>query len=263
MGAETVGNGNVVVKDVGAVRWLILDRPERHNAIDLPTALAWSRALGDASEDPSVRVVVLAGEGPSFSAGGDLRAFREAEDRQGYLSGVATAIGEGVKAIYTMPKPVVAAVHGNAMGVGFSMFLAADYKLAAEGTRMAMSYVNVGLTPGGGGTWMLSLLVGHSRAMEMILLGDPINAERALELGVVNRVVASPGIREAARSVAERFASGPPNALARTKALMWSAYAEPLGPHLAREAVEIGRAAATPEFEEGSLALFERRKARF
>ena len=216
-----------------------------------------------AAEDPSVRVVVLAGEGSSFSAGGDLKAFRKAQDRSAYLSAVATAIGEGVHAIYTMPKPVIAAVHGNAMGVGFSMFLAADYKMAAEATRMAMSYVNVGLTPGGGGTWMLSLLVGHSRAMEMLLLGDPINAERALELGIVNRVVSAPGLRDVTQTMAERFASGPPNAMARTKQLMWSAYAEPLGPHLAREAEEIGRAAATAEFEEGSLAFFERRQARF
>jgi 2-(1,2-epoxy-1,2-dihydrophenyl)acetyl-CoA isomerase len=210
-----------------------------------------------------VRAVVLAGEGPSFSAGGDLKAFRQAGDRRAYLSAVARTLGEGVQSMVTMDKPVVAAVHGNAMGVGFSMFLAADYKLLAEGTRMAMSYINVGLTPGGGGTWMLSRLVGHSRAMGLMLTGDVVNAEEALEMGIANRVVSAPGLREVAMEVAEQLASRPSRALSRTKALMWTAYGEPFGQHLLREAEEIGLAAATPEFEEGSLAFFERRKANF
>jgi 2-(1,2-epoxy-1,2-dihydrophenyl)acetyl-CoA isomerase len=263
MGPDDRIGGTVITRDEGPVRWVSINRPERHNAIDLPTAQEWAFALAGAANDPSVRAVVLAGEGPSFSAGGDLKAFRAVEDRRGYLSTVATAIGEGVMSIAFMEKPVVAAVHGNAMGVGFSMFLAADYKLVAEGTRMAMSYVNVGLTPGGSGTWMLSRMVGHSKAMEMLLLGDAIGAEEAGVLGIANRVVSAPGLVETARLVAERFAKGPPGAIGRTKALMWQGYGEPLYVHLAREADEIGRAAATPEFEEGSLAFFEHREARF
>ncbi len=254
---------NVLSRDEGDVRWVVLNRPERHNAIDLPTAKEWAVVLGTAANDPNVRTVVLAGEGPSFSAGGDLKAFRDAEDRENYLRSVAAAIGEGVMHIVNMDKPVVAAVHGNAMGVGFSMFLAADYKLAAEGTRMAMSYVNVGLTPGGSGTWMLSRIVGHSKAMEFILLGDAINAEEAAELGIVNRVVSGLGLHDVAKEMAERFARGPPGALGRTKALMWLGYEEPLSVHLGREAEEIGKAAGTSEFEEGSAAFLERRRARF
>jgi 2-(1,2-epoxy-1,2-dihydrophenyl)acetyl-CoA isomerase len=253
----------VLAVDRGPVRWVVLNRPDRHNAIDVSTAEAWTAALKGAAADPSVRCVVLAGEGPSFSAGGDLKAFREAPDRRGYLTGVATVLGEGVATIATMGKPVLAAVHGNAMGVGFSMFLAADYKLAAEGTRFAMSYINVGLTPGGSGTWMLSRLVGHSKAMELLLMGEVIEVEEALELGIVNRVVAASSLRDAAQEVATRFAGKAPMALARTKALVWNAYTEPLGPHLAREAEEIGLAADTHEFEEGSLAFFERRAPRF
>ena len=260
---DPAGPGTVLVEDRGQVRWVVLNRPSRHNAIDLDTALEWAQALGGAASAPGVRVVVLAGEGASFSAGGDLRAFRQAEDRGKYLSSVATAIGEGVGHIQSMGKPVIAAVHGNAMGVGFSMFLAADYKMVAENTKMAMSYVNVGLSPGGGGTWLLSRIVGVSKAMEMILLGDPIGAEEAMDLGIVNRVVSPLGLRDAAQKLAERFCRGPPETLARTKSLMWSAHAEPLDVHLAREAEEIGRAAEGPEFEEGSLAFFERRPPNF
>jgi len=253
----------VVSEDRGGVRWIVLDRPGRHNAIDLPTARAWERALAAASADPTVRAVVMAGNGPSFCAGGDLKAFHAAEDRMAYVNDVASAIGRGVGHITSMPKPVVSAVHGNAMGVGFTLFLGTDMKVAAEGTRMAMSYINVGLTPGGGGTWLLSRIVGQSKAMEMMLLGDPITAEEALDLGILNRVVPGDELEATAQGLAERLAVQAPAVLARTKELMWAAHTVPLMSHLSLEAETIGRAAGGPEFEEGARAFFERRKPEF
>lgn len=251
------------IEDRGPARWVLLDRPQRHNAIDLPTARAWAEALRAASADPSVRAVVLAGEGPSFCSGGDLRAFSEAEDRRTYLSAVASAMGDGVRAIVDMPKAVVAAVHGAAMGVGFSLLLAADYKLVARGTRLAMSYINVGLTPGGGGTWLLSRLVGVSRAHEMLLMGEPITADEALAIGIANRVVEPDVLREEAQATAERFAEQAPTTMARTKALLWRGQADGLSGHLDLEAETIGMAAEGPEFEEGAQAFFQRRRPKF
>jgi 2-(1,2-epoxy-1,2-dihydrophenyl)acetyl-CoA isomerase len=253
----------VLTEDRGHVRWVILNRERRHNAIDLMTAKAWAQALTDASTDKSVKAVVMAGAGPSFCAGGDLKAFRDTDDRVAYVTAVASAIGLGVNHITSMPKPVVAAVQGNAMGVGFTLFLGADYKVMAEGTRMAMSYINVGLTPGGGGTWMLSRIVGQSKAMEMILLGDPITAEEALELRIANEVVSREVLETRAQSMAERMAGQAPDTLAKTKELMWSAHTVPLQSHLMVEAETIGRAAGMPEFEEGAKAFFERRKPEF
>lgn len=250
-------------EDRDRVRWVVLDRPAKRNAMDLPTAKAWTQALEEASTDRSVRAVVLAGEGPTFCAGGDLRSFQQAEDRVAYVTAVATTIGRGVNHVVSMPKPVVAAVHGAAMGVGFTLFLGADLKVAAEGTRMAMSYINVGLTPGGGGTWMLSRIVGQSKALEMILLGDPITASQALELRIVNEVVPAEALQERAQEVAVRLAAQAPNALARTKELMWSAHTVPLQSHLMTEAEAIGRLAGASEFEEGARAFFERRKPEY
>ncbi len=247
-------------EDRDGVRWVVLDRPAKHNAIDLPTAKAWAKALEEASTDRSVRAVVLAGSGPSFCSGGDIRSFQQAEDRVAYLTAVATTIGRGVNHVVSMPKPVVAAVHGNAMGVGFTLFLGADYKMVARDARMAMSYINVGLTPGGGGTWMLSRIVGQSKAMEMILLGEPISASEALDLRLVNEVVAAESLEGRAQQVALRLAAQAPGALAHTKELMWSAHTVPLQSHLMTEAETIGRAAGTLEFEEGARAFFERRK---
>lgn len=241
------------------MRWVVLDRPERHNALDLPAAKAWARALEEASTDRSVRAVVLAGDGPSLCSGGDIRAFQAAEDRVAYVTAVATAMGRGVNHVVSMPKPVVAAVHGNALGVGFTLFLGADHKVAAEDARMAMSYINVGLTPGGGATWVLSRIVGQSKAMEMVLLGEPVDAGEALDLRIVNEVVPREDLEARAQEVAERLAAKAPSALARTKELMWSAHTVPLQSHLMTEAETIGRAAGTGEFEEGARALFQRR----
>jgi len=253
----------VLTEDRDHVRWVILNRERKHNALDLLTAKAWAHALEEASTDDNVRAVVLAGNGPSFCAGGDLRAFREADDRVAYVTAVAAAIGRGVNHVVSMPKPVVAAVHGYALGVGFTLFLGADNKVLAEGTRLAMSYINVGLTPGGGGTWMLSRIVGQSKAMEMILLGDPITAEEALELRIANAVVPREELEDRAQAMAERLAAQAPVTLAKTKELMWSAHIVPLQSHLAVEAETIGRAAGMPEFEEGAAAFFERRKPEF
>jgi 2-(1,2-epoxy-1,2-dihydrophenyl)acetyl-CoA isomerase len=253
----------ILVEDRGPVRWVILNRERKHNAIDLMTAKEWAKALTEASTDTSVRAVVMAGNGPSFCAGGDLKAFRDTDDRVAYVTAVASAIGLGVNHIVSMPKPVVAAVHGNAMGVGFTLFLGADYKVLAEGSRMAMSYINVGLTPGGGGTWMLSRIVGQSKAMEMILLGDPITAEEAKEMRIANEVVHRDDLGARAQAMAERLAGQAPGTLARTKELMWSAHTVPLQSHLMVEAETIGRAAGTAEFEEGAAAFFERRKPEF
>jgi 2-(1,2-epoxy-1,2-dihydrophenyl)acetyl-CoA isomerase len=252
-----------MTEDRGSVRWVILNRERFHNAIDLLTAKAWAQALTEASTDTSVKAVVMAGAGPSFCAGGDLKAFRDTEDRVAYVTAVAAAIGLGVNHIVSMPKPLVAAVHGNAMGVGLTLFLGADYKVMAEGTRMAMSYINVGLTPGGGGTWMLSRIVGQSKAMEMILLGDPITAEEAIDLRIANEVVPREALETRAQAMAERLAGQAPATLAKTKELMWSAHTVPLQSHLMVEAETIGRAAGMAEFEEGSKAFFERRKPEF
>jgi 2-(1,2-epoxy-1,2-dihydrophenyl)acetyl-CoA isomerase len=263
MGLDGASSDGVSVRDEGPVRWVVLDRPEKHNAIDLPVARAWMQALADAAVDDSVRAVVIAGNGPSFCAGGDLRSFQQAEDPVLYVHAVASAIGRGVKHIVSMPKGVVSAVHGNAMGVGFTLFLGTDYKVVAKGTRMAMSYINVGLTPGGGGTWLLSRIVGQSKAMEMILLGDTITAEDAMDMDIVNLLVPREDLEAEAQRVAERLALQAPETMARTKELMWASHTVPLQSHLDVEAEMIGRAAGKAEFEEGAAAFFERRKPEF
>ena len=263
MGEGTRGRTGIRVEDRGAVRWVVLDRPERLNALDLPTATAWTDSLAEAAREATVRAVVLAGEGRAFCSGGDLKAFREAPDRHAYLRDVADTIGSGVLEIKSMDKPVIAAVHGHAMGVGLTLFLPCDLKLAATGTRMGMSYVNVGLSPGGGGSWMLPRMVGTTRAWEMLLLGEPLTAERALQLGLVTQVVPHEHLREEAQALGERLARGPREAIARIKRLLWASLESSFEDHLPKEEAAIADAASGAEFEEGSRAFLEKRAPRF
>jgi len=261
---KTTGDGHGVrVEDKGPVRWILIDRPGVLNALDLPTAESWTAALGAAARAAPVRAVVLAGEGRAFCSGGDLRAFREAPDRHAYLRDVADTIGSGVLEIKSMDKPVIAAVHGHAMGVGLTLLLACDLKLAATGTRMGMSYVKVGLSPGGGGSWMLPRMVGTTRAWEMLLLGEPLTAERALRLGLVTQVVPHEHLREEAQALGERMARGPREAIARIKRLLWDSLEASFEDHLSKEEASIADAAAGAEFEEGSRAFLEKRAPRF
>jgi 2-(1,2-epoxy-1,2-dihydrophenyl)acetyl-CoA isomerase len=253
----------VRVEDKAAVRWVVLDRPDRLNALDLPTSRQWADARAAAAREPAVRAVVLAGEGRAFCSGGDLRAFREAPDRHAYLRDVADTIGSGVLEIKSMDKPVIAAVHGHASGVGLTLVLSCDLKLAATGTSLGMSYVNVGLSPGGGGSWMLPRMVGSTRAWEMLLLGEPVTAERALRMGLVTKVVPHEHLREEAQALGERMARGPREAIARIKRLLWASLASGFEDQLQREEAAIADAAAGPEFEEGSRAFLEKRAPRF
>jgi 2-(1,2-epoxy-1,2-dihydrophenyl)acetyl-CoA isomerase len=263
MGDGTRGRAGIRVEDRGAVRWVVLDRPERLNALDLPTATAWADAIAEAARDKSVRAVVLAGEGRAFCSGGDLSAFREAHDRHAYLRDIADTIGSGVLEIKSMDKPVIAAVHGHAMGVGLTVVLPCDFRLATSGTRMGMSYVNVGLSSGGGASWMLPRMVGTTRAWEMLMLGEPVTADRALRLGLVTKVVPYEHLREEAQALGERLAHGPREAIARIKRLLWASMGSSFEDHLQREEAAIADAAAGVEFEEGSRAFIEKRAPKY
>jgi 2-(1,2-epoxy-1,2-dihydrophenyl)acetyl-CoA isomerase len=143
------------------------------------------------------------------------------------------------------------------------MVLGCDLRLVSEGARLGMAFVNVALTPGGGGTWTLPRLVGPTRALEMLLLGEPLTAGQALEAGLVTRVVPDARLREEAQAVAGRLAGGPREAMARMKQLVWAALDNPLEAQLPLEIASISEMAEGADFEEGSRAFLEKRPARF
>src|SRR5690606_31648703 len=173
-----------------AVATITLDRPDAMNSLTAELKTALLEALRKAAADSGVRAVLLTGSGRAFCAGQDLREHAaNLEAGRGLADTVREHYNPIVQLITTMDKPVVAAVNGVAAGAGAALAFACDLRVASEKTRFALAFSGIGLAPDSGASWTLQRLVGLGRATELLLLGEPVSAERALELGLVTRVV--------------------------------------------------------------------------
>ncbi|HUC12061.1 MAG TPA: enoyl-CoA hydratase-related protein [Stellaceae bacterium] len=258
----------VIVEQRGAVREIRLNRPQLLNAVDCETIAAFAAAAAAAAEDRTVRVVLLRGEGAHFCAGGDITMFgaligQPREERRKLLYEIVDALHPLLVRLRHMPKPVVAAVRGGAVGVGLSFVLAADLAIAAEDAVFTCGYVHLGTSPDGAMTALLPAVVGLKRAAELMLLGDRFDAARALALGVVNRVVPPETLIAEAEMLAERLAAGPAQAYAGTKALIQASLGDGFDAQLRREAESFAICAATDDFAEGVRAFLEKRRPAF
>lgn len=252
-------------EDRRGVRLLTLNRPESFNALNVELKEALIAALRGAAADDSVRAVVISGAGKSFCVGQDLKehvALLQAED-PAPLKTVEEHYNPMVRAVATMPKPVIAAVHGSAAGAGASLAYACDLRIAADDAKFLMAFANVGLSTDSGVSWTLPRLVGHGRAMEMLLLAEPVAAERALEIGMVNRVVAAGTAVQSAMELAERMAAGPTSAYARIKETVLAAAAEGLDEALEVEAGAQAEAGNTRDHHEAVDAFVNKRPPEF
>lgn len=229
------------------VAHLTLDAPDSGNALSLALALDLRRALEAIAGDDGARAVLLRGRGRMFCAGGDLRSMHAAENRSSFVHTLALAAHDAVRALATLQKPVVAAVHGSAAGAGLSLALLADIVLADPGSSFLTAYTSVGLTPDCGQSWLLPRAIGAQRALGLTLMPRPVSAEEAHALGIVSRVVAENELMEEATAVAERLAAGPAHALGEARALLRAAALEGFDAHLDLEAATIARMAASDE----------------
>lgn len=220
-----------------AVATITLDRPEAMNSLTAEVKEALHGALRRAAADHGVRAVLLTGSGRAFCAGQDLR---EHADNLRAGRGLANTVREHynpiVELITTMAKPVVAAVNGVAAGAGASLAFACDLRLASDRAKFAMAFAGIGLAPDSGASWTLQRLVGRGRAAELMLLGEPLDAARALELGLVSRVVPADDLQKAAQELAVRLAQGPTLAYAATKRALAYAATHSLTDALSMEA---------------------------
>lgn len=251
----------------GGVALVRLNRPERANSFDGPTAAAIGAAFRRAAGDDTVGAVVLTGAGERvFSAGMDLKAFAEARETQaeagaGARETQAEADHSGLELLTRggFAKPVIAAVNGIAVGGGFELVLACDLVVAAEHARFGLPEVSRGLLAGGGGTELprrLPLAV----ALEMGLTGEQIDARRALELGLVNRVVSAADLIDVALDLARRIAANGPLAVQATKRLMWESIGALPWDRISEVA---GPVFASADAVEGATAFAERRAPRW
>jgi len=246
---------------VGGVAWITLNRPDALNA--------WTRELGEdlrsalehAAESPEARAIVLTGAGRAFSSGADLKAGRLL--REDGTPDVLTLLRETynplILRVRTIPKPVVAAVNGPAAGIGCSLALAADLIVAAESAYFLLAFVNVGLALDGGASTFLPARVGHARAFEMAYLGERLPAARALEWGLVNRVVPAGELGAEAGALAARLAAGPPGSYATIKRTINDQLYPRIEQQLDDEAVLQQERVESADAGEGLLAFMQKR----
>jgi 2-(1,2-epoxy-1,2-dihydrophenyl)acetyl-CoA isomerase len=248
----------------GAVATIRLNRPDRLNAIDAEAARLLLDAVRRAEREDGLRALVLRGEGRAFMAGGDVTTFHAAGDEVSELvRGVIGLLEETVDVLDRLRMPVVARVQGPVAGAGMSLMCSADVVVAAEDVRIAFAYHAIGTTPDGGLSWTLPRLVGLRRATEIAFLGEPIDAQEALRLGLVTRVVPLDELDGATSEVAQRLASGPTLAFGRARELFRRSFGHTLAEQLALERESFLASTRTDDFGEGVAAFVERRRADF
>jgi 2-(1,2-epoxy-1,2-dihydrophenyl)acetyl-CoA isomerase len=257
----------VDLKIENGVAEITLNRPERLNA--------WTAQFGDELREailtdaaaPEVRAVLITGAGRGFSSGADLKEMLEQRAEGGEVPDVGemlrTRYHPIIKGIRELPKPVVAAVNGPAVGIGCSLALAADLILAAESAVFGLAFVNIGLVPDGGSTFLVPIAAGKARALEMALLGDPIPAETALDWGLINRVVPDGDLMTEARDLAARLAKGPTRSYAQSKRALNNSLLKIMDEQLDLEADIQGEMVTSADFIEGVTAFVQKRDPRF
>ena len=248
----------------GSVAVLTLNRPQRLNAAPPQMFTEISAALR-ALPSLDARALLITGEGRAFCSGADLQSRGPASGPRGAITHqVLTEVySPGMLALSQLGIPVVAAVNGVAAGIGASLALAADFTLAARSAYFLEAFVNIGLVPDGGATWMLARQVGKARATEMMMLGERIPAERAEQWGLIYRAVDDAELMAQALALAERLANGPTLALGMMRRGLAQALSQSYEDAMAAEAVHQAKAADSADAAEGGRAFLERRKPVF
>lgn len=252
----------VLGRDDGPVRILTIDRPDKLNALNRQTLEALDAAFTQAAADETVRVVVLTGSGSkAFVAGADIAemsALSAVQAREFSLLGQRL-----MRRIERMPKPVIAMVNGYALGGGLELAMACHLRVAADGARMGQPEVNLGLIPGFGGTQRLLRLCGRAAALELCLLGAQVDANRALQLGLVNRVVPAAELEEQTLALARQLAASAPLALRGVLDAVVTGGECGLEEGLEFESAQFALLFSTEDMREGTRAFLEKRKPQF
>lgn len=254
----------VIYSVTDGVATILLSRPQVMNALDAKMLRGLRTATERAEQDAAARVVVIRGAGPAFLAGGDVALFHANLSRMPELVKEGAAeFHRAILALRRVPKPVLASVHGAVAGAGVSLAAAADLCIAAEGTKFTMAYSRLGTSPDGGATHTLPRLLGHRKALELILLSDAFDAQAALEMGLVNRVVPDAQLGAETEALAQRLATGPTAAYGEIKRLIYAGQDRTFAEQLEAEAGAFTRCAGTRDFAEGVTAFVEKRKPIF
>ncbi len=267
-GKQTVVHGEdspILYQRNGSTAQITLNRPAVLNAIDMNMVTMLQAHLYDASQDTTVRAVLLTGQGRAFCAGGDLRFARAMNPEQpgGSFLALTAVLHNCIAEIRTMPKPVIAAINGPAAGAGLFLALACDLRIMAESAYLKQSNTSYGLSIPAGGTFLLPRLLGLGLALEIAMLDEPIAAQRALALGLVTKLTSDGALMEDAHGLATQLAHRAGDALGRTKQLINGAFDHTLEEQLCLERQAVAASANTAEGREGVAAFLEKRQPDF
>jgi enoyl-CoA hydratase/carnithine racemase len=249
---------NIVTETRDRVLRIEIARPEKKNALTQEMYRAMADALAAADGDPAVRVVLIHGARDCFTAGNDLKDFLERSS-----SGGPSSAFRFISALPKLAKPLVAAVNGAAVGIGTTMLLHCDLVYAAPGARFQLPFVPLGLVPEAGSSFLLPYIAGYQRAAELLLLGQPFDADKAFAAGFVTAIVPESELFERARAGALAIAALPPAAVRATKALMRSRFGPRVTEAMNEEAKVFSERLSSPEAREAMTAFFEKRKPDF
>ena len=245
------------------IKRITINRPERKNSVDFESFELLRDAFLSARDDES-RVVILTGTGDAFCAGADLAAAG-AEDISSF--DVTRHLREhttpAIIGLRELSKPVIARIHGPAVGIGMSYALACDIRIASDASVFAQSFIRIGLMPDGGSTYFLPRFVGYAKAFELMATGRELSAQEALALGLVNRVVPAEELDATVDALAESLARAPQPALSMMKAALNRSFDSALADALDFEAVAQNECFHSPDFLEGVTAFMQKRKPSF
>lgn len=252
----SVDSATVDVRIDDDVGYVMVNGVNQLNAIDNETADALLQAIIGLNENVAVRCIALTGAGTAFSAGADLTSFEGDERDAPAMRTLASTLHDAVIQLHQADKPVVTALNGIAAGGGFGLALVGDIVLVSEGARLDFAYQRMGLTGDCGSTFFLPRLVGLRRAKELVLLQEPIEPDRAVELGLATETVSEDELDERLNEVAGQLASGPTKAFGATKQLMTESFERELPAQLAAETDTIADATHTEDYDRGYTAFF-------
>ncbi|MDQ3511167.1 MAG: enoyl-CoA hydratase-related protein [Pseudomonadota bacterium] len=252
----------LLIADNGAVRVITIHRPEKLNALDSATLDALLEAFDAAASDADVRCVVLTGAGPkAFVAGADISQMHQLTPVQG--RDFSQRGQRMMRRVEKMPKPVIAMINGFALGGGLELAMCCHLRLAADTAKLGQPEINLGLIPGFGGTQRLLRLAGRATTLELCLVGTPVSAARAMELGIVNRVVAAAELEDETMKLATQLAGSAPLAMRGIIDCVNVGGECGIEEGLEYETAQFGLMFATGDMREGTNAFLERRKPAF
>jgi 2-(1,2-epoxy-1,2-dihydrophenyl)acetyl-CoA isomerase len=258
-----VGYQTLLVERAGAIATITLNRPEARNAIDLTMRRELVSALDEVEADEAARVLILTGAGGHFCAGGDVKSMRARRSTAAEGRARVELLNRMVLRLVDFPRPTLAMVDGYAVGAGTNLALCCDLVVASDRAKFGELFNKIGLVPDGGGTWLLSRVVGLARATELIFTGDVFDAAEAGRLGLVNHVVPAAELAKVTRALAEKIAGGPPGVLRLAKHMVNRAATSDLAAALDLEAYSQGLSVASDDHQEGLAAFFGKRPPTF